>query len=238
MVRNESYPIPLRGAPLSRCQGLSDADPVGRPGKCSSLADAVNQRRRAETKRRLPAWRTAACEGRTRGRSSSCTTSSPTRDRALRDQPARLARRRARRRSARSRGRCTGSPGGSVGLRRRRPGPPLADDAGEVLLGRRRRLLAVRARDDQPRELELRLHRLAGRHRLLGDEPPPVLEHRVRDPHRPAELLVGRRGKRDVVADRRAHLLAVPGDAGAASSARPAARARSASITSRPASRL
>ena len=68
----------------------------------------------------------------------------------------------------------------------------------------------------------------------LGDERPPLCERAVGDPHRPAEHLLGRRRERDVVADRRAHLLAVPARAAAASSARPAARARSASITSRP----
>ena len=50
----------------------------------------------------------------------------------------------------------------------------LAHDAREVLLRRVARLLAVRARDDPARERELRLHRLAGRRRLLHHEPAPL----------------------------------------------------------------
>ena len=110
-----------------------------------------------------------------------------------------------------SAGRCTGSPSGSEtsstssGASRWRT--TRVKCASAVLGGR----LAVRARHDPPRESELRRHRLAGgRVGLLGDEPPPVGEHLVGDPHRPAEHLLRRRGQRDVVADRRAHLLAVP----------------------------
>ena len=42
-------------------------------------------------------------------------------------------------------------------------------------------------------------------------EPVPPLEELVGDPHRATELLLRRGGQRDVVADRGAHLLAVPG---------------------------
>src|SRR5262249_13161517 len=60
-----------------------------------------------------------------------------------------------------------------------------AHDAREVLLSRARRVLAVRPRDDETRERELRVERLAVRHGLLCDEPPPLLELRIGDPHRP-----------------------------------------------------
>src|ERR1041385_8357306 len=49
--------------------------------------------------------------------------------------------------------------------------PP--DDAGEVVLRLPRRVLAVRTPDDEPREPELRLHRVAARHRLLRGGTPP-----------------------------------------------------------------
>src|SRR5437667_398105 len=46
----------------------------------------------------------------------------------------------------------------------------------------------------------------------LGDEPPPLRELRVGDPHRAPEHLFRRRQERDVVPDRRAHLRSVPGE--------------------------
>ena len=89
----------------------------------------------------------------------------------------------------------------------------LADDPGEVLLRATGRLLPVRPRRDESRQRELRLHRRLGRVELLfPHEAVPLRQQLVRDPHRPAEHLLRRRRQRDVVADRRAHLLAVPAE--------------------------
>jgi len=71
-----------------------------------------------------------------------------------------------------------------------------------LINGLLRRFLPVRACNDEAGKLELRLHRVALRHRTLGDERPPLVELRVGDPHRPAELLLGRHRERNVVADR------------------------------------
>ncbi len=60
----------------------------------------------------------------------------------------------------------------------------------------------------------------------LEHEPVPLLELLVRDPHRAAELLLGRRGQRNVVADATSSSSRRPTRAGAASSGRPAARGR------------
>ena len=57
-------------------------------------------------------------------------------------------------------------------------------------------------------------------------EPVVLRQQLVRDPHRLAELLFGRVGEPDVVAERGAHLLRRRARAGAASSAPPAARGR------------
>src|SRR4249919_3924517 len=58
---------------------------------------------------------------------------------------------------------------------------PFANDTREMLLGGARRVLPMRARDDEARERELCLERLTVGHRLLCDEPPPLLELRVGD---------------------------------------------------------
>ena len=64
--------------------------------------------------------------------------------------------------------------------------------------------------DDEPCKGELRLERVAVRRRLFQHELVPLRQLIVGDPHRPPELLLGRHRQRDVVAERRGHLLAVP----------------------------
>src|SRR5579862_6261684 len=87
----------------------------------------------------------------------------------------------------------------------------LADDAREVLLRRARSVVPPRATDDEPGQLELCLERIALRDAvLLHDEPVPLVEQRVGDAHRFAELLLRRFLEPDVVAARRAHPGAVP----------------------------
>ena len=107
-------------------------------------------------------------------------TSPSTLHRASRDQPPRLARRHAERGREHRRQvhgiavREAATPGTSSGRL------ALAHDPREVRLRLRRGLLPVRPRDDEPRERELRLQRVAGRRRLLEHEPIPLGELGVR----------------------------------------------------------
>src|SRR5436190_14750237 len=96
---------------------------------------------------------------------------------------------------------------GNLGLLRR---AALADHAREVILAALDAVRAVCAVDDEARELELRLQRVAFRRLSLHDEPIPLRKQRIGDAHRLSELLLGRLTKADVVSTGRAHSVPVP----------------------------
>ena len=75
----------------------------------------------------------------------------------------------------------------------------------------RRRLLAVRAGHDEPREGELRLQRLAVGQRRTPDEPVPVRQL-VSGAHRPPELLLGGRASGMLLPTEELIFCAVPGE--------------------------
>ena len=222
-------------------QGLRCTAPLGRPRDDSNQGRAVKRVAQAASRDEAPLSGLderidAACRA---AMSSSVTTVAVDLHAALGDQPARLARREPERagehgrqmhRIARPAAACSGDV-----VRRL----PFADDAGEMRLGPRRAPPPpCERRDDEARQLELRLHRLARRERLArrrAATTPGAASRGSASCGRTAPRAAQSAGcccRRTSSSSRR------PRRGAAASSARPAARVRSASITSRPASRL
>src|SRR3954447_2475780 len=127
---------------------------------------------------------------------------------ALVDHAAPVARRLAER-LCQERGQMDGCLG-MLHLRHLVPRLPLAHDAREVLLGGLGGVVPPRPAHDEARELELRLERVGRDVVALHYQSVPLLEQRVRDPHRLAELLLGVLLEANVVAARGAHSRAVP----------------------------
>src|SRR5882724_6819578 len=111
-------------------------------------------------------------------------------DRTLGDQAPRLARRAHVEVLDQESRQVDGIPRGQLRLWDVCRGLAFAHHSREVLLGLARGFRSVRAFDDEPRESELRLHRLAARRFLLHDEPVVGLQQLVGQTHGLAELLV------------------------------------------------
>ena len=209
------YSMRAEGAPLSSGRDFPAATPFGQPGNDSSgpgacqTAPAAAQAKRM--KRRLPAWTSAPASALARHVELATTGSPFDLDRL----PGRSAG--APRSSTRRRGARRGAPADAAD-RRPAAAPPGRRPAPGASRTTRVKCASASRAASSPCE-RATMQRASSSFAAIGSPSGTGRsatsrhhsgELRVRDPHRPAEHLLRRGEQRDVVADRRAHLRAVP----------------------------